>query len=75
MAELIKLRSEGLKSDAKQVLMRQIAVEKLRSIEAQAPKTVAKQVLIHRWMDGIVDYLFWKEGVAKQVYTDWAAFP
>jgi hypothetical protein len=73
--ERMRSRREGLKSVAKQVLIRQIAVEKLRSIEAQAPKTVAKQVLIHRRMDGIVDYLFWKEGVAKQVSTDLALSP
>ena len=65
-----RARREKLKSAANQVSMRQIAVEKLRSIEAQAPKTAANQVLIHRRMDGIVDYLFWKEGVAKQVLID-----
>ena len=73
--ERMRSRRKTLKSDAKQVSMRQIAVEKLLSIQAQAPKTVAKQVLIHRRVDGIVDYLFWKEGVAKQVSIDPAPLP
>jgi len=73
--ERMMSRRKALKSDAKQVSMRQIAVEKLRSIEAQALKTVAKQVSIRRRMDGIVDYLFWKEGVAKQVSTDLSPSP
>ena len=68
-------RRQRLKSAAKQVLMRQIAVEKLRSIEAQAPKSAAKQVLIHRLLNGIVDYLLWKESAAKQVSTDSALSP
>lgn len=72
--ERMRSRRESLKTVAKQVSSRQIAVEKLRSIEALAPKSVAKQVSIHRWVDRIVDYLFWKEGVAKQVSIDPACF-
>ena len=68
-------RRQRQKSAAKQVLMRQIAVEKLRSIEAQAPKNAAKQVLIHRRMNSIVDYLLWKECAAKQVSTDLVLSP
>ena len=68
-------RRQRQKSAAKQVSMRQIAVEKLRSIQDLVPKNAAKQVLIHRRVGAIVDYLFWKEGAAKQVPTDLALFP
>ena len=60
-------RRQRQENAAKQVSMRQIAVEKLLSIQAQAPKSAAKQVLIHRRMGAIVDYLLWKESAAKQV--------
>ena len=68
-------RRKRQENAAKQVSMREIAVEKLRSIEAQASKSAAKQVLIHRRVNDIVEYLFWKEGAAKQVSTDKAASP
>ena len=68
-------RRRRQKSAAKQVSMRQIAVEKLRSIEAQAPKSAANQVLIHRRVGAIVDYLLWKESAAKQVSTDLIPVP
>lgn len=68
-------RREKLKSAANQVTRRQIAVEKLRSIESQAPKSAANQVLINRRINGLVEYLFWKEGAANQVSTDLALSP
>lgn len=73
--ERMKSCRRRLKSVAKHDARRVIAVEKLRNIQAQAPKTVAKQDAIVRRMDGIVDYLFWKEGVAKHDVTDLALSP
>lgn len=66
---------ERLKTVAKEDAMRQIAVDKLRSIQAPLPKTVAKGDAIRRRVDGIVDYLFWKEGVAKPNATDLVMSP
>jgi hypothetical protein len=63
------------KSVAKQDARRQIAVDKLQSIQNRPPKTVAKQDEIHRRVNGIVDYLFWKEGVAKPNDTDYGNLP
>ena len=71
----MRSRRERLKTVAKQDARRQISVEKLESIQAQAPKTVAKDDAIHHRVNGIVDYLFWKEGVAKPNATDLGAFP
>ena len=71
----MRSKRERLKIVAKQDARVQMAVEKLESIQAQTPKTVAKQDAIHRRVDGIVDYLFWKEGVAKPNATDLALSP
>lgn len=51
---------------AKQDTIRRIAVGKLNDILALAPEMSAKQDTIHRRVDGIMDYLLWKEGSAKQ---------
>jgi hypothetical protein len=45
---------------------RAIAVGKLRDILALTPDPAAKQDMILRRVDGLVDYLLWKEGAAKQ---------
>jgi len=54
------------KNVAKQDAVRKISVEKLESIRDLEPIFVAKQDPVHRRMDGILNYLFWKESVAKQ---------
>lgn len=54
------------KNVAKQDAVRKISVEKLKSIRGFEPDFVAKQDAVHRRVDGILDYLFWKESVAKQ---------
>jgi len=54
------------KSAAKQDAVRQIAVEKLESIMDLEPQNAAKQDAVHRRLNGIVDYLIWKESAAKQ---------
>lgn len=51
---------------AKQAGIGKIAVGKLRKIESRGPKTVAKQTGIARRLDGVVQFLLWKEAVAKQ---------
>lgn len=54
------------KRAAKQDVRRAIAVGKLRDILALTPDPAAKQDMILRRVDGLVDYLLWKEGAAKQ---------
>lgn len=54
-----------LRSVAKREEWRTIAVEKLNAIAAQTPKRVAKRDECDRRVGGLVDFLFWKEGVAK----------
>lgn len=51
---------------ANQITRRKIAVEKLRKIESQGAKTVANQITMARRVDEVVQFLFWKEGVANQ---------
>lgn len=54
------------KSVAKQDAVRKISVEKLEGIRDLEPVRVAKQDAVQRRVNGILDYLFWKETVAKQ---------
>lgn len=54
-----------LRNVAKRDEWRNIAVEKLRVIAAQTPARVAKPDECDRRVGGLVDFLFWKEGVAK----------
>ncbi|MBI5412357.1 hypothetical protein HZA43_04280 [Candidatus Peregrinibacteria bacterium] len=54
------------KNAAKQDAVRQISVEKLESIRDLTPICAAKQDAVHRRVNGILDYLFWKESAAKQ---------
>ncbi len=54
------------KNAAKQDSDRKISVEKLESIRDLAPISAAKQDSVHRRINGILDYLFWKENAAKQ---------
>ncbi len=51
---------------AKQDAIRQIAVGKLQSIPAVATETSAKQDPILRRLNGVVEYLLWKEMSANQ---------
>ena len=50
---------------AKRDERRQIAVDKLNAIAAQRPACVAKPDECDRRVGGLVNFLFWKEGVAK----------
>ncbi|MBU0502168.1 MAG: hypothetical protein KJ811_02860 [Candidatus Margulisbacteria bacterium] len=54
------------KTVAKQDAVRKTSVEKLESILNLEPICVAKQDAVQRRVNGILDYLFWKESVAKQ---------
>ena len=54
------------KNAAKQDAVRKIAVEKLESIRDLEPISAAKQDPVQRRVDGILNYLFWKESAAKQ---------
>lgn len=51
---------------AKQTAMPEIAVGKLRDIQAMGPEAVAKQTASSRQMEEVVEFLLWKEGVANQ---------
>lgn len=54
------------KSVAKQDAVRQISIEKLESLRDLGADFVAKQDAVRRRVNGILDYLFWRETVAKQ---------
>lgn len=54
------------KNAAKQDSVRKISVEKLESIRDLGAVSAAKQDSVHRRLNGILDYLFWKESAAKQ---------
>lgn len=82
--ERMRQKRKKEKTVAKQVAIQCISLEKLRDCEAwlqkRNPETVAKQVAIYpsnayeHWafqgMERLLSYLFWKEGVAKQVGMD-----
>ena len=46
----------------------QIAVEKLRDIQAQAPDFVAKRDVCDRRVDKVLDYLIWKETPQNETF-------
>jgi len=54
------------KSAAKQDAVRKLSVEKLESIRDSGVDFAAKQDSVHRRVNGILEYLFWKESAAKQ---------
>lgn len=58
------------KISAKQDAVHKISVEKLKSIRDFEPVSSAKQDAVHRRVNGILDYLFWKESSAKQGVID-----
>lgn len=51
---------------AKETAMAQIAVDKLRDIQTARPESVAKETALSRRVDAVVEFLFWKEAVAKR---------
>jgi hypothetical protein len=61
-------------SAAKQDAIRQIAVGKLRDIQAMAPDGAAKQDAITRRTVALLDFLLWKESAAKRDVTDAQAY-
>ena len=58
-------RRRQLHRVAKQTVRRNILVEKLLAVKRLQPKSVAKQTVIARRVDALVDVLIWKEGDAK----------
>jgi len=68
-----KRRSNRYKKEkisANQVMIREKSVEKLKSIQKIKPYSSANQVVIHRRVEGILEYLIWKESSANQVNMD-----
>lgn len=57
---------QKVKNAAKQNAIARISLEKLESIRSLEPISAAKQNVIHRRVDSILDFLFWKEAAAKQ---------
>ena len=51
---------------ARQDTARQIALEKLESIRNFKPNSAARQDAVFALINGILDYLFWREGSARQ---------
>jgi len=73
---LRRRKSRGkAKRAAKQTAIREISVEKLRKILSDAPLSAAKQTPIARRVEGVVDFLIWKECAAKQRVIDPDAGP
>ena len=58
------------KNAAKQDLSSKISVEKLKSIMEIKPDSAAKQDLLQRRQNGIINFLYWKESAAKQDVID-----
>jgi len=58
-------RKEAEKT-ARQDTARQISLEKLKSIQELALNSAARQDAVHGQIEGIVNYLFWKEKTARQ---------
>ena len=61
---------KNTKMSARQASIREIAVEKLKSTLNNAPDLSARQALMDRRMDIIIEYLFPKEIAARQAPTD-----
>jgi hypothetical protein len=66
--EKLRMRRKraGVRRVAKQTLRRDILVEKLLTVKRMGSRSVAKQTVITRRVDALVDALIWKEAVAKQ---------
>lgn len=67
-AERRRMRGKrsGLRRVAKQAVIGRITVEKLLAVKRIQPESVAKQAVIARRVDALVDVLIWREAVAKQ---------
>jgi len=63
------------KNVAKQDAIRQIAVCKIQDIQKDEAPNVAKQDVIFRRVDRVLEYLLWKEGVAKQEHIGFGMSP
>lgn len=59
-------KAKRVNHSAKQAEYRKIAVDKLSCIAQIGPEFSAKQDVYYRRVDGLIDYLFWKESSAKQ---------
>ena len=57
---------QRLRRAAKRDALRQIALGKLAGIEVLAAKTAAKRDALDPRVDGLLEFLFWKEGAAKR---------
>lgn len=68
------VRKKG-KSVARQDAVRQISLEKLESIRSFEPNSVARQDAVLPQINGILDYLFWKENVARQDIMENRLYP
>lgn len=66
--EAARMRARRLKLGcvAKRDALRQIAVEKLVTIQAIRPENVAKRDVYDRRVDKVLEFLIWNEGVAKR---------
>jgi hypothetical protein len=64
--ERMRLKRRRARRAAKQTVMREILVEKLLAVKQKGRKTVAKQTVMARRVDALVDVLVWKERVAQQ---------
>lgn len=49
--------------------LRQISLEKLRSIQAQEPESAATRDALDRRVDGLLDFLVWKEAPQHETLT------
>jgi hypothetical protein len=47
-------------------MIQEITVERLASIARYEPKSAAKQVVMDRRVDELIEYLQWRDGAAKQ---------
>lgn len=63
----MRIKRKSLRRIAKQTLIRRTASERLLGIRAlsRRTKTVAKPTLIARQIEGVIEFLVWKENVAK----------
>lgn len=62
----MRLKRKRGRRVAKQTVIREILVEKLLAVKRAGRKTVAKQTVMARRVNALVDVLVWKERVAQQ---------
>ena len=73
----MRLKRARSRRVAKQTLIRRAVIERLRQIEAldRYAKIVAKPTPIARQVNGVIEFLIWKEGVAKQTHIVSSSLP